>query len=184
MGDEIELISNLDRFKKPAIMVSANDLGFKDGNMFNELIAGWAFYWNDIYKPDTPIHPNLVKALIATESSFDPKVQASNGEPGIGQAQGLVQLTEQTYKILKNRKGELKDHLVILNTDEIWLPNNNICAAIRWLFRKHETAKKRLKREPTWEETLWEYKGILNKKNPKSIAIKKRLAKFIERMHE
>jgi hypothetical protein len=28
-------------------------------------------YWNEVLKPETPLDPNLVKALIATESAFE-----------------------------------------------------------------------------------------------------------------
>lgn len=39
---------------------SINDLGFKDGNKYDHLIRGWTKYWNDIFKSDTPLDPNLV----------------------------------------------------------------------------------------------------------------------------
>ncbi len=37
---------------------------------FDQFIRGWTKYWNDIFKPDEPLDPDLVKALIATESGF------------------------------------------------------------------------------------------------------------------
>ncbi|MBI4404304.1 MAG: hypothetical protein HY537_09100 [Deltaproteobacteria bacterium] len=48
-------------------------LGYGDrGSKYDDLIAGWVQYWNEVLKPDVPLDSNLVKALIATESSFDP----------------------------------------------------------------------------------------------------------------
>jgi len=50
------------------------DLGFKNkGNHYDDLIAGWTKYWNDVLKPETPLVPDIVKALIASESGFNPK---------------------------------------------------------------------------------------------------------------
>jgi len=40
-------------------------------------------------------------------------------------------------------------------------PSANICAGVRWLFRKKETAAALLKRTATWEETVEDYKAIL-----------------------
>ncbi|OGT54871.1 MAG: hypothetical protein A3F43_00465 [Gammaproteobacteria bacterium RIFCSPHIGHO2_12_FULL_42_10] len=63
-----------------------------------------------------------------------------------------------TRKYLGDPKGELHDYLVRLSPTELLLPNNNICAGIRWLFRKKETARGKLKREATWEEAIEDYK--------------------------
>lgn len=162
MGEEIDLIISNELFKKPKVKVTTNNLGYRiNGNKYDDLISGWTAYWNDVFKLDNPLHPNYVKVLMATESSFLSKSKASNQSKDIGAARGLIQLTEQTYKILKNHKGELKDHLVELDENELWEPNKNIAASIRWLFRKRETAKSTLKREPSWEEVLWDYKGVL-----------------------
>lgn len=132
----------------------SNDLGFKSyGNMFNSEIRGWTKYWNDIFTPDTPLDPNLVKALIASESGFD------EDPPGNTFARGIMQLTEQTRLALGNRKGELRNHLVILSRKDVLEPNYCIAGGIRWLFRKRETATAKLKRSATWEETVAEYKS-------------------------
>jgi hypothetical protein len=47
-------------------------LKFANGVKYDDFIAGWTQYWNKVLKPDTPLDPNLVKALIASESGFDP----------------------------------------------------------------------------------------------------------------
>ncbi|MEI8348334.1 MAG: transglycosylase SLT domain-containing protein, partial [Pseudomonadota bacterium] len=167
------------------VRASNNDLGFKDvGNQYNDLISGWVAYWNYALKPKNPLHPNDLKALIASESGFKINAQNPNKTKKVGFARGLVQLTEQTYRILQNEKGELKDHLVILDKEEIWEPNKNICAAVRWLYRKYQTAQNKLKRNPTWEETFWEYKGILKQNNKDALTLKKRLKKFLEMISE
>lgn len=182
--DEIRAISELDIFKSQSTLPSNKNLGFKNGNKFDSLIAGWTAFWNDTFKSKvkTPLDPNLVKALIASESGFNVTSEVKNKLKNIGKAKGLVQLTQQTSKILRNQKGELKDYLLILNKDDIFDPNVNIAAAIRWLFRKHETAKVKLKREPSWEEVLWEYKGITLQKNKRALKIKDDLKQYIERL--
>ena len=119
------------------------------------------------------------KILIGSEKSGSRKKTPKNGKykfknnKKIGPARGLVQITESTLKILKDRKGEIKDHYVNLKNDDLFDPNLNICAAIRWLFRKNEILEKRLKRTPEWEEVIAEYKGLGNQlKNGKKEAIK------------
>lgn len=38
----------------------------------------------------------------------------------------------------------------------------NICAGVRWLFRKKETATSKLKHNATWINTIEDYKGYLD----------------------
>lgn len=123
-------------------------LGFSQGNKFDTLIRGWTKYWNEVLKPTNELDPNLVKAIIATESSF----RARNENPGnrrIGKARGLMQVTEETWRILKDEQGEL------------YLANQNICAGIRWLFRKKDTASAKFGREASWIEAVANYKSYL-----------------------
>ncbi|MBI3018341.1 MAG: hypothetical protein HYY61_00380 [Deltaproteobacteria bacterium] len=47
-----------------------DDLNYPQGNKFDHLIRGWTKYWNEVLKPSESLDPDLVKALIATESSF------------------------------------------------------------------------------------------------------------------
>ena len=74
-------------------------------------------------------------------------------------ARGLMQITNKTRKILANEKGELKDHYLTLTREDLNEPSNNICAGIRWLFRKRAIASDLLKRTATWEEAIAEFKG-------------------------
>jgi ribosomal protein S15P/S13E len=133
-------------------------LEFKEkGNQYDDLIAGWTKYWNDVLKPDIPLDPNVVKALIATESGFNPKILANKKDKN--SARGLMQVTNESRRILGNEKGELKNHYLILTRENLNDPCNNICAGIRWLFRKREIASSLLKRTASWEEAIYEFKG-------------------------
>jgi hypothetical protein len=148
-------------------MPCANELNFRGiGNSFDPLIAGWVQYWNEVLSPPTALDPNLVKALIASESSFKPKKLADSKK--LNSARGLLQITNATRKILGDGKGELKDHFVTVSRDELNDPNVNICAGVRWLFQKQKLASGKLGHAATWLETLEEYKG--NSKATKSRA--------------
>lgn len=152
------------------------DLGFKNrGDQYDDLIAGWTKYWNDVFKPETPLDPDIVKALIATESRFKPKILAD--EKDQNSARGLMQITNDTRKILGNEKGELKDHYLTLTREDLNDPSNNICAGIRWLFRKRAVASDLLKKTATWEEAVAEFKGTRT-------ATKSRAKELMERFNE
>lgn len=127
---------------------------------FDHFIRGWTKYWNDIFKPDEPLDPDLVKALIATESSFNLKPHTPDAGTA-GKAHGLIQLTDQAIKALGDADGELLNHLVKISTENTSDPNLSIGAGIRWLFRKRDLASHRLKRQATWQEGIAEYKAYL-----------------------
>ncbi len=182
-SDEIDLISKHSLFKNPKLKATSIDLGFKGKeNQFDDLINGWSAYWNDVFKTDPPLHPNFVKALMATESGFNSRSIAPNKIKKIGFARGLMQITERTQRQLSGTEKELKDHLVILDDEEIWEPNNNISAGVRWLFRKREISKVKLKREPTWEEVLIDFKGLTTDNSTKAKGIKKELSNYLQKL--
>lgn len=159
-ADELNEIANQyfhELQSDPSAMPVPHDIGFKNGNDFDDLIAGWTKFWNEILKPEDPLTPDLVKALIATESSFIlPKDRMSKD----GLARGLIQITENTRKILRDPKGELKNHLIDMTPAESRRADVNIAAGIRWLHHKKNLLASRLKRNVTWEEAIAEYKGI------------------------
>lgn len=132
---------------------------FAEADDYDQEIRGWVKYWNDIFQPDELLNPNFIKALIATESSFKPKPE------GKGSARGLMQIMSLTSRILGDTKGELKDFLIRISRDQVLDPSANICAGVRWLFRKKDTASVRLKRIATWEEAVIEYKGYWDEVN-------------------
>lgn len=143
----------------PQAMPVPDALGFPNGNEYDLLIAGWTKFWNEVLEPKDPLTPDFVKALIATESGFLlPPDQRSRD----GAARGLIQVTENTRKILQNPKGELRDHHIELTPDESREPTTNVAAGIRWLHHKKRLAEHRLKRTVTWEEAGAEYKGIFS----------------------
>lgn len=115
------------------------------------------------------IEPSLIKALIASESSFHPEVDISAGKHG--RARGLMQLTDDTISILGNYSGELTDHFVILEHEKLFDPSANICAGIRWLFRKKITASSKLGHTATWIEAVADYKGVLKQNNSRLMEI-------------
>lgn len=183
-GDEIEIISNMSPFKdsKNLPLPYSGNEKVQNPNVYDILIAGWCKYWNDIFKPDIPIDSNFIKALMESESRFKPDSSANN-KKSIGQARGLIQITEATLRILKNRKGEIKDHYIDISKEELFTPSKNICAATRWLFRKKEILQKRLGRTPTWPEVVVEYKGLgpgLKKKDQKSAKVLNDFLKIYE----
>lgn len=165
-ADEIKKISEMDIFKNPAIKASTNDMGFKGlDKKYDDLINGWCAYWNDTLKPKEPLHPNHVKALIATESSFESNPKRSPKKPAIG----LMQVMPDTIRLLSSNSKELKNHHLELSKDEVFDPNVNICAGIRWLFRKYELSRKKNK---TWLTVFENYKGISDQKGKKSNRIR------------
>jgi hypothetical protein len=143
---------------------TANILEFKDADKYDIYIRGWVHYWNEVLNFKEPLDPNLVKALIATESSFrlDP--------PENRTARGLMQVLPSTFGILRDQDGELINHLIDIKKSNYLDPSANICAGVRWLFRKKVLATHRLKREATWIEAVAEYKsylaGILSGEKP------------------
>lgn len=153
----------------------AGVLKFDDESKYDQQIRGWTQYWNDIFKLNDPLDPNLVKALIASESSFK-----ENPPHGPKTAHGLMQITDKTFPIFSDIKGELKNYLVRVSSKELLDPSVNICIGVRWLFRKKETASSKLGREATWLEAVEAYKSVLNKR----LAGKKHNVKLMEKFHE
>ena len=156
-----------------------DNLGYRKGSDYDRLIAGWTKYWNEVLKPENPLDSNLIKALIATESDFDPMAiaLASKGN----WARGLTQVTDQTLKILSDEKGEIRDHLVNIDQKEAYDPNLNIATGIRWLFHKKHLLESRVGRPVSWEDAVMEYKSYtkdIATKKPK--ALKKQM-EFIEK---
>lgn len=140
-------------------------LGFgKRETEFDDLIRGWTEYWNHVLNPSPSLDPMIVKALIASESSFD-----ANAGKGKKSAIGLMQLMPDTIRYLNGERNELEDHIFEFDSQDIFDAGLNISAGIRWLFRKRELAAHRLKRDATWEEAVSEYKDYLRRvlKNPK-----------------
>lgn len=179
-GDEIRYFPEQELFLRASVKASPITLNFPNGTEFDALINGWTAYWNHVFKPSDPLHPNHVKALIATESGFKPTAINRTNPKKIGPARGLLQITEATARALKPSSKELRNHFVQTGSyDDLFDPNRNICAAIRWLFRKKETAERRLRRAPSWPEVIMEYKGRLGSKTKETERIRNELEKYV-----
>ncbi len=139
-----------------------NSLGFEDENKYDHLIRGWTKYWNDVFNPDIPLDPNLVKALIGSESSFNSNPKPQN-VGAAGKARGLIQLTDQAVQALSKPNNEIKDHYVKISKEDTADPNMSIAPGVRWLFHKKRLASGKLGREATWEEAIAEYKAYTKK---------------------
>jgi predicted nucleotidyltransferase len=173
--DEIHLIAQSGIFKNVSIKASPNNLKFPHFKpYFDELINGWCAYWNYTLKAKDPIHPNLVKALLATESGFEVNPKGGKGDTAIG----IGQLMPVTIGYLSQRNKELKDHFIEITKAEALDPNVNICASIRWLFRKYEIANRRKK--VSWLKVLEEYKGITKQQGKKSNKIRSKAAEYYD----
>lgn len=165
--DEIELL--LKQYERIGITYpSAGRLSdFKDSDKYDDSIAVWTDYFNKKFNIEPPLDPDVVKALIATESGFriDPKENYK--------AFGITQITPKTLKILQDATGETKSFIFRkVRQKDLKNPNIAIPLAVRWLLRKRETAMNRLNRIPNNEELILEYKGLLKSKTPlKSKAI-------------
>jgi uncharacterized protein len=175
--DEIKKISEMNIFKKPTIKASTNDMGFKGlDRKYDDLINGWCAYWNYTLNPKEPLHPNHVKALIATESSFQDNHRRTPKRPAIG----LMQIMPETIHLLSSRSKELKDHYIDLTEQDVLDPNVNICAGIRWLYRKYELSKKKNK---SWLTVFENYKGISAQKGDKSDDIRNKILLYYNKLN-
>jgi hypothetical protein len=151
-------------------------LGFPNGGKYDDLIAGWVQYWNEVLQPDAPLEPNLVKALIASESRFIPDLLFNKKDSN--SARGLTQITTGTRKILGNSKGELKDHLITVTKTDLNDPSVNICAGVRWIFQKKKLASTHLGRPASWLEAIREYKGASIATKPRAKQLMARFEKY------
>jgi hypothetical protein len=143
---------------------------YRNADKYDEIIAIWTDYFNKKFRVDPPIDTNLIKALIVSESGFrlDPRENKV--------AFGIAKITRSTLKILQDPTGEAKDFIFDnVRQKDLKDPNIAIPMATRWLFRKRETAKSKLKRDPDAEELILEYKGLLQSK---SLFKNKALEKF------
>lgn len=133
----------------------------EDGNAYDELIAIWTDYFNRqlVKPPEAPLDPDVIKALIGSESDF------KSDPPGNRKAIGIGQITRETLKALIDPDGEAKE-LVFKGIRQKDLKDPSICIplATRWLFRKRAVARSKLGRPPTNEELILEYKGLLKSK--------------------
>ena len=134
----------------------------KKEGAYDSRIAGWVSFWNDILKPSIPLDPNFMKALIDSESTFDPNANRNyKGKDPNRVGRGIGQITPNTAKILMGKGNELKDHFIDIDGDKLYDPDLGLAAGVRWIYRKKDFASSKLKREATWLEAVEAYKGVL-----------------------
>jgi hypothetical protein len=130
---------------------------YKNADKFDEIIAVWTDFFNKKFNANPPLDPDVVKALISSESDFNPN-PLGNRKIAIG----IAQITKKTLKILQDPKGETKEFIFKdIRQKDLKGPNISIPMAVLWLHRKKETAASKLKSVPNHEEIILEYKGLL-----------------------
>jgi len=155
--DRIEVVKIIKNYDlKKLIYPKSGKLNiYSDSDKYDELIAIWTDYFNKKFPSDSLLDPDVVKALIGSESDF--KLDPVNPA-----AFGIAQITKETFKALQDPKGEVKEFIFTKFTlKDLKDPNVAIPMAIRWLFRKKRLAQGKLGREPSAEEIILEYKGLL-----------------------
>ena len=178
--DEIDAIAENEFSKLKNLPCLGHLSEFDKKEQYDRYIQGWTKYWNEVLQPKTPLDPNIIKALIASESSYNPNVKPQDA--GIaGKARGFIQLTDQARHILSDPNGEMKNHYVKTNQSEATDPNMSICAGIRWLHYKQKQATHDLGREAAWVEAVEKYKGTLMKSPEKK---NKELNQFYKNYNE
>ncbi|OQW53713.1 MAG: hypothetical protein A4S09_06595 [Proteobacteria bacterium SG_bin7] len=148
------IFKNYDR--KSIIYPAKGKLKHKNADKYDEEIAVWSDYFNKKFNITNPLDPDVVKALIDSESDFRVDPRENN------KAFGITQVTLGTLKVVQDPKGEAKDFIFEkIRQKDLKNPSIAIPITVRWLFRKRVTAMDKLKREPNHEELILEYKGLL-----------------------
>lgn len=156
--EEIETVfKSYDR--KNIIFPAKSKLPYPKSDDYDEIIAVWTDYFNRKFNAAPLLDPDVIKALIASESGFreDPSENKK--------AFGIAQITPESFFALQNPKGEVKEFIFSdIQKKDLKNPNINIPMAIRWIFRKKRLAEGQLGRGVTAEEIILEYKGLLKSK--------------------
>lgn len=132
---------------------------YDNADKYDDMIAVWTDYFNKKFNAIPPLDPDVVKALIASESGFraDPTENRT--------AFGITQITPGTLKIVQDPKGEAKDFTFRkIRQKDLKDPMIAIPVGVRWLFRKRVMAMGKLGKAPSPEEVILEYKGLLKSK--------------------
>lgn len=161
---DLKMIEDIYRLydKKNLVYPIKGKLKFSNESEFDDYIAVWSDYFSKKFDLKQPLDPNMIKALIASESSFNPKAKNKN-------AIGLTQVTKDTLKIIQDLNGEVKDFVFKdIRQKDLLNCNVSVAVATRWLAYKQIYGNKILKRTATSDEVIQLYKGILNDKSEKA----------------
>lgn len=131
----------------------------KNADNYDELIAVWVDYFNNKLKTDPPLDPDVFKALLASESTF------RHHTPQNKTAFGIAQITRETWSILQDPKGEAKEFIFNdIRQKDLRDPDIAIPMGVRWLMYKSKRAAAKLGKQPSHEDIILEYKGLLKSK--------------------
>ncbi len=167
-----ETFKNYDKKNLP--YPAKGKLSLPNENLYDDYIAVWTDYFNK--KLDANIDPDMVKALMASESTFKP--HSVNKK-----ATGLSQVTTDTLEILHDLNGEAKDFVFKdIRRQDLKNPNVSVALGVRWLAYKKKYAERILKREAASDEVIQVYKGILNDKSDTAEEIMKKYREFFGKL--
>ena len=149
--------------------------GFRGFHDYDPMIQFWTEYWKKKKVLHKQVDPLLIKAMIAAESSFRPRVRTKDPR---STATGLMQLTGSTLKTLKgnpDRDGyiEVKHDPVHLENDDRLDPLVNIATGIPWLGHKMEVLPPSLKPKDINKRFLMESSIIILGTKQEKIMYKK-----------
>ena len=123
--------------------------GFKGFHEFDPIIHFWTDYWKSKKIIPQNLDPLLIKAIIASESSFRPKIISPNPN---STAAGLMQVLKTTLPILKGKPQknghiEIKANQLDISYNELLDPIINLAAGIRWLGYKIKSSPSRISKK-------------------------------------
>lgn len=129
--------------------------GFSGHHNLDSVIQFWLDYWRSKgVKFPEGLEPLHIKALIAAESSFNPKARARTTS-----ATGLMQILESVLEHLKgvavNNWREVPDNYIRVSLKDLEDPIVNIAVGIRWLGHKFYLLRKHSRKGV--RETLRDY---------------------------
>lgn len=141
--------------KKNIVYPTRGKLSQPNSDSYDEVIAVWCDYFNKKFGTNPPLEPDVVKALLASESDF-------RLDPPNPLAAGIAQIIPETFKELQNPQGEVSDFIFKdIRKKDLKNPSIAIPMAVRWLSRKKRLAEGKLGRSANAEEIILEYKGLL-----------------------
>ncbi len=115
--------------------------GFKGHHELDPIIQFWLRHWKKTGLKFPHLDPLLIKTIIAVESSFQPKASAPKGSGST--AYGLMQVTNQSRRILSGNTKEMKRPYLILSRKDLEDSVLTVAAGTRWLIHKHYLVRKK-----------------------------------------
>ena len=115
--------------------------GFKGFHELDPIIQFWLEYWASKFRQFPKIDPLLIKAIIAKESSFNPKADPKVAHSS---AYGLMQIVDKSRAALSGSiKSSVSMEFIVVTRKDLEDPVINIAVGIRWLIVKFFLLKKK-----------------------------------------